>query len=274
MAKASSPVPAGFHSLTPYLILDHVDRFLEFVGAGLNATEKFLMRDGQGVIRHGELQLAGSILEFAQANPDWPAMPGGLHFYVKDVDAAYGQAIRAGATSLYPPASRDYGDREAGIRDVSGNIWFLATHTAGDSHIPQNLRDLNTYFAVKDASAFVAFLEALFNTTAVQKDAAQDGNILHAKVQIGDTVVEVGEGRPPYGPRAVAHHHYSTDCDAVFARGLAAGCRQIQPMRDEFYGDRAGSLLDAWGNHWYIATHLEDLTSEEIAERAAAAGRG
>ena len=85
-------------------------------------------------------------------------------------------------------------------------------------------------------------------------------------------VAEVSEGRTPWGPRKVAHHYYVEDCDAVFAHSLANGCQQLQPMADQFYGDRSGSLLDSWGNHWYIASHLEDLTTEEIAQRAAAAG--
>jgi PhnB protein len=71
----------------------------------------------------------------------------------------------------------------------------------------------------------------------------------------------------------VSHHLYAEDCDELFARGLANGCKELQPMADQFYGDRSGSLADAWGNHWYIARHLEDLTPEEIAQRAAAAGR-
>jgi PhnB protein len=71
----------------------------------------------------------------------------------------------------------------------------------------------------------------------------------------------------------VSHHLYVENCDDVFTRGLANGCKELQPMADQFYGDRSGSLLDAWGNHWYIASHQEDLTPEEIRQRAAAAGR-
>jgi PhnB protein len=107
----------------------------------------------------------------------------------------------------------------------------------------------------------------------VDQHTANDGTISHAKVRIGDTVVELSEGRAPWGPRAVAHHLYVENCDDVFARAVAAGCKELQPVSDQFYGDRSGSLLDDWGNHWYIATHQEDLTSEEMAQRAAAAGR-
>ena len=272
MTKAKSAIPDGFRSLTQYLIVEKAEEFLKFIKGAFGATEKFLMRDSEGTIGHGEAQLGESVIEFAQAGGQWKAMPAGLHYYVKNSDEVYARALKAGGTSLYEPANRDYGDREAGVRDPAGNYWFIATHTAGNGYKPENLQDLNTYFSVKDSARFLEFLEKTFAAVAVDKQAGKDGSIAHAKVRIGDTVVELSEGRAPWGPRAVSHHYYVEDCDQVFAHGLAAGCKELQAMSDRFYGDRSGSLLDAWGNHWYIASHTEDLTPEEIAARAAAAG--
>src|SRR6266568_8776619 len=107
------------------------------------------------------------------------------------------------------PANRDYGDREAGVRDPAGNFWFIATHTAGKSYRPEILEDLNTYFSVKDAGRFLDFLEKSFGAELLQKHASDSGVVIHAKVRIGDTVVELSEGRAPWGPRAVAHHYYT-----------------------------------------------------------------
>lgn len=273
MSKAKSPIPQGFHSLTQYLILDHAADFQRFIEKAFGATERFLMRDDEGTIRHAEAELGGFIIEFAEANGPWKAMPTGLHYYVKDSDRVYAQALEAGGASLYEPVHRDYGDREAGVRDPSGNFWFIATHSGGADFKPAHLQDLNTYFSVKDSARFLDFLGKAFGAEALESHAGRDGSVAHAKVRIGDTAFELSEGRPPWGPRAVGHHLYVENCDEVFARGLANGCKQIQPMADQFYGDRSGSLLDAWGNHWYIASHLEDLTPEEIAQRAAAAGR-
>jgi PhnB protein len=273
MAKAKSPIPEGFRSLTQYLILDNAAGFLKFIEQAFGATERFLMRDGDGIIRHAEAQLGESAIEFAESSGQWKAMPAGLHYYVKNSDEVYAQALKAGGTSLYEPANRDYGDREAGVRDPSGNLWFLSTHTAGKSYKPEILQDLNTYFSVKDSARFLDFLGRAFGAETVENHAAKDGSVMHAKVRIGDTVCELSEGRAPWGPRAVSHHLYVENCDDVFTRGLANGCKELQPMADQFYGDRSGSLLDAWGNHWYIASHQEDLTPEEIRQRAAAAGR-
>jgi PhnB protein len=273
MSNAKSPIPAGFRSLTQYLILDHAADFLKFIEGAFGATERFLMLGDDDIIRHAEAQLGESIIEFAQASGQWKAMPAGLHYYVKSSDQVYAQALKAGGTSLYEPANRDYGDREAGVRDPAGNLWFISTHTAGKNFKPVTLQELNSYFSVKDSAGFLDFLEKTFHAETVDKHAGKDGTIMHAKVRIGDTVVELSEGRAPWGPRAVSHHYYVDNCDQVFAQGLANGCTTLQPLADQFYGDRSGSLLDPWGNHWYVASHLEDLTPEEIRQRAAAAGR-
>jgi uncharacterized glyoxalase superfamily protein PhnB len=273
MVKAKSAIPEGFRSLTPYLIVDSAKNFLEFIRDAFAASEKFLVRDKSGAIRHAEARIGDSIIEFAESGPGWSAMPAGLHYYVKNSDEAYARALKAGGTSLYEPANRDYGDREAGVRDLAGNFWFIATHTGGKDYRPEILQDLKTYFSVKDAGRFLDFLEKAFGAEVIEKEADGSGSIRHAKARIGDTVVELSEGRAPWGPRAVAQHYYVENCDTVFARGLANGCKELQPMADQFYGDRSGSLLDSWGNHWYIASHLEELTAEEIAEKAAAAGR-
>jgi uncharacterized glyoxalase superfamily protein PhnB len=272
MAKAKSAIPEGFRSLTQYLIVERAASFLDFIQKAFGATEKFVMRDDDGVIRHAEARIGESIIEFADASERYPAMPAGLHFYVRNSDEVYARALKAGGTSLYEPANRDYGDREGGVRDPAGNFWFISTHNAGSNYKPENLQDLNTYFSVKDSARFLEFLEKAFGGEVTDKHMA-GANIGHAKVRIGDTVVELSEGRAPWGPRAVGHHYYVENCDQVFARALAEGCKELQPMADQIYGDRSGSLVDAWGNHWYIASHREDLTMEEIAERAAAAGQ-
>jgi len=272
MTKAKNPIPQGFRSLTQYLIVDGAKQFMDFIQKSFGACENLMVRDGGGTVRHAEARIGDSIIEFADAGPEWKAMPTGLHFYVKDCEQAYTQALAAGAVSLSAPADRPYGDREAGVRDPVGNFWFLATHQAGKRYKPDILQDLNTYFSVKDAGRFLDFLRQAFSAEVVEQDLGQGGQIAHAKVRIGDTVVELSEGRAPWGPRAVAHHYYVENCDDVFDRGVANSCKVLQPMADQVYGDRAGSLLDDWGNHWYIASHREDLTAEEIAQRAAAAG--
>ena len=133
MAKAKSAIPEGFRSLTPYLIVTGATTFLDFIQNAFGAAENYLMRDPDGIVRHAEARIGDAMIEFAEAGPEWSAMPAGLHFYVKNADDVYARALKAGGTSLYEPANRDYGDRESGVRDPAGNFWFIATHTAGKS---------------------------------------------------------------------------------------------------------------------------------------------
>lgn len=271
MVKAKSAIPESFRSLTQYLVIERAAQFFEFIQKAFGAREKLLMPDSSGIIRHAEAWLGESIIEFAEANDQWAPMPAGLHYYVQNVDEVYARAVKAGAASLREPVNQPYGDREGDLRDPSGNYWFIATHTAGKNYKPEILQDLNTYFSVRESVRFLDFLQKAFRAEVIEKHLAGD-TIGHAKIKIGDTAVELSEGRAPWGPRAVAHHYYVEDCDGVFAQALDSGCTQLQPMSDQFYGDRSGSLVDAWGNHWYIASHREDLTPEEIAQRAASAG--
>ena len=188
MAKAKSSVPEGFRSLTPYLIVPSANTFIDFMQNAFGASQKYVMRDVDGIVRHAEAHVGDSIIEFAEAGPGWSAMPAGLHYYVKNSDEVYAQALKAAGTSLYEPANRDYGDREAGVRDPAGNFWFIATHTIGKSYRPEILQDLNTYFSVKDAGRFLDFLEKAFGGEVIQKEAGGSGMIQQAKVRIGDTV--------------------------------------------------------------------------------------
>src|SRR5262249_39556260 len=196
MVNAKNAIPQGFRSLTQYLILEGAARFFEFIQKAFGAREKFLMPDADGVIRHAEAWLGESVIEFAEANNQWKALPAGLHYYVTDSDESYARALKAGGTSLYEPANRDYGDREAGVCDPTGNFWFISTHKTGNSFKPEILQDLNTYFSVKGSARFLDFLEKALRADVLEKHQAGE-NIAHAKVRIGNSVVELSEGRAP-----------------------------------------------------------------------------
>jgi len=104
------------------------------------------------------------------------------------------------------------------------------------------------------------------------------GGIGHAEIQIGDSRVMLADEHPEVGARspesiggsAVHLMIYVDDCDAVFNRAIAEGAKETRPLRDEFYGDRTGNLVDPFGHCWSIATHKEDLSPEEIQQRAEA----
>lgn len=263
MVERASAIPAGFLSVNPYLIVPGAGRLLEFLRAAFGAEEKFRAADADGGIRHAEAHVGDTIVEMADATAEWPPMTAGLHHYVPDADAVYRRAMEAGAVSLHAPVDQSYGDREAGIRDPGGNHWYIATHTSGSGYRPEGLRDVTSYLSVQEADRFLVFLRSAFACEVAETFRAPDGTIGHARLRIGDTTLELSEARGPWGPRAVALHHYVPDCDAVYRRALAAGARSLSQPQEQSYGERNAGVVDGWGNHWYIATrHAGPQTSK------------
>lgn len=128
MTSSATHIRTGFRTVTPYLIVQRAARLIDFMVEALGAEEirRDLMPDG--TIMNAEIRIGDSIVELAEANDEWPAMPGGLHVYVTNTDEAYRRALQAGATSLYEPADMSYGERSAGVKDPSGNNWYFATY--------------------------------------------------------------------------------------------------------------------------------------------------
>lgn len=119
--------PKGFPSISPYLILEGANQFLAFVQQAFGAKLEYRMDDDAGQVVHAELWIDGSPIEFAEANEQFPARPGTLHFYVADVDQAYQKALEAGASKIGEPRDEFYGDRACEVKDPCGNYWFIAT---------------------------------------------------------------------------------------------------------------------------------------------------
>jgi PhnB protein len=273
MSSQTNYVPEGFHSLTPYLVCKGTSRLLEFLKQAFAAEETFRMNREDGTIGHASARIADSMLEMADPTDEWKAMPAGLHLYVSNADEVYGRAIQAGAQSLYEPRDMDYGDREGGVEDPSGNQWYIATRKAGKHFAPEGFRSVTPGMSVKDAAKFLQFLVKAFDANVVEKNETPGGSVGHATVRIGDSIFECSEAHGQWGPRAATLHLYVPDVDAVYERALKTGATSLSEPKDQFYGERNGGVMDAWGNHWYVATHKESLSKEEVEKRASAQGR-
>jgi uncharacterized glyoxalase superfamily protein PhnB len=125
---AVKPVPEGFHTLTPYLVVPGVARLIDFLKEAFNAEELHRSARPDGTIMHAQVKVGDSMLMMGEPAGEWKAMPASLYMYVPDVDAIYRRAIGAGGKSLSEPADQFYGDRHAGLTDPSGNMWWIATH--------------------------------------------------------------------------------------------------------------------------------------------------
>jgi PhnB protein len=272
MAKSKGPIPEGFHTVTPYLVVPGVARLINFLKQAFDAEETIRAAREDGSISHAAVRIGDSMVEMGEASGDWKAMPAGLHLYVKNADEVYQRAVKAGATSLYEPRDMDYGDREGGVMDPSENQRYIATHKAGRHFAPEGLRSVTPGLGVKGAAEFLAFLAKAFAAQIVFKTEDTNGTVGHAKVRIGDSVIECSEAHGEWGPRTVTLHLYVPDVDGMYNDAIAAGGKSLSEPKDQFYGERNGGVVDAWGNHWYIATHTEDLTTEELMSRGASQG--
>ena len=128
------PIPDGYHTITPYLHVEQGQKLIDFLAKVFGAKEIFRSSTPDGRIQHCELQVGDSRLMLAEPSDPWKPMPCALYLYIPDVDAAYLRALNAGATSLEKPADKPYGDRNAGVQDFAGNLWWMGTHIKDVSH--------------------------------------------------------------------------------------------------------------------------------------------
>ena len=127
MADPVDPIPKGYHTVTPYLLVHDPDRLLAFVKDAFGATVLSRRLTPEGRVMHSEFQIGDSRVMLGGANADWPPMPMMLHLYVEEVDTVFEAALAAGAEVVREPENMFYGDRSGGVRDFSGNQWWLAT---------------------------------------------------------------------------------------------------------------------------------------------------
>ena len=121
----TSDVPAGYHTVTPFVIVRNAAEFIDFMKNAFDATELSRVVDANNVIGHAEVRIGDSVVMTFDARPTWPETPGFLRIYVDDCDAAYVQALKAGGTSVTKPTDVPWGDRIGRVRDPQGNLWWI-----------------------------------------------------------------------------------------------------------------------------------------------------
>jgi PhnB protein len=149
--------------------------------------------------------------------------------------------------------------------------------------IPDDYPRLTPYLIVDDGNAALDFYTSIFAATERMRMAGPDGRIGHAELELGDSLIMLADEHPEVGALSpgsvggtpVSLHVYVEDADDVFERAIAAGATARRPVEQQFYGDRLGAFDDPFGHRWNVATHVEDVSPEEMEKRAAeAAGAG
>lgn len=255
--NATSHLPEGFRSVTPYLIIPRASNLIDFLVTAFGAEEKMRVPTPGGSLMHAEVRIGDSIVELADGSEAYPTMPTALHLYVPDADDVYERAMKAGAKSLSEPGDREYGDREASIEDPSGNYWYIATHKLrAGSFVPEGLHSVTPFLHPKGAAGQIQFMVEGLGAEEVGRHASPDGRVLHAKVRLIDSVIELGEAHDQWQPMPASIHFHVANCDEVYAQAIAAGGKSIYAPVDQPYGERSGGVLDPFGNKWWIATRL------------------
>lgn len=142
--------------------------------------------------------------------------------------------------------------------------------------IPEGYHTVTPYLVVNDAAKAIEFYQRAFDATEVFRMEDPNGRIGHAEIKIGDSTIMLADEAPEMGFRgpqslggaAVSLMVYVQDVDKVFEQAIKCGAEEVQALRDQFYGDRSGTLKDPFGHVWSIATHIEDVAPEEMQRRA------
>jgi PhnB protein len=148
--------------------------------------------------------------------------------------------------------------------------------------IPDGYPQITPYLCVDGADRAIAFYKQVFGAVERMRMAGPDGRIGHAELEIGSGLIMLSDEHPEMdvrGPRAIGGSPvlisvYVADVDATFERAVAAGARPLRTVEDQFYGDRSGQFEDPFGQRWSVATHIEDVSPEEMSRRAAAMSGG
>lgn len=258
-ATAVNPIRAGFHTITPYVMVPRAGEMIDFVKSVFGAQELF--RDtGSARGIHAEVRIGDSMMMIGGGSAfRGTPTPTMFQIYVPNVDEVYARAIAAGAT-VQLGLKEDHGDRFAVVKDPFGNHWIISTHL-GPRYVPEGLRAVTIYLHPDGAAKLIVFLKEAFAAEEFVRYDSPEGTVLHAKLRIGDSMIEMGDARRETSgmvlpPMPTAIYLYVPDADAVYRGAIAAGAASLSEPADQPYGDRLAGVQDFCGNRWYIAAHI------------------
>jgi len=135
---------------------------------------------------------------------------------------------------------------------------------------PEGYHTVTPYFIIPGAANFIEFLKDTFGAQEKERFGRPDGAIMHTEVRIGDSIIMLSDSSAEFEPTRSSIHLYVDDVDATYKRALEVGGVSLREPEDQFYGDRSAGVSDRFGNTWWLATHVEDVSPEEMQKRQAA----
>jgi PhnB protein len=135
------------------------------------------------------------------------------------------------------------------------------------NYVPREYKTLNILLVVPDAHRALKFYNEAFAAEVVMKLEDPNGVIIHAEMKIDDTIIMLAEDPNASSGSGIVLQLYTGDAEALFESALKSGCQEVFPLKEQFYGDRAGRVQDPFGFQWIIATHTEDVPARELQKR-------
>lgn len=142
--------------------------------------------------------------------------------------------------------------------------------TTKPNPVPTGYHTVTPYLTVRDAVGLIEFLRKVFDAEQVERHDRPDGTIMHAEVRIGDSMLMISDACEQMGPMTSHLYFYVPDTDATYRKAMEADSESIMQPENQFWGDRMGGVRDPWGNLFWIGTHVEDVSAEELQKRAEA----
>ncbi|MGA8677514.1 MAG: VOC family protein [Candidatus Acidiferrales bacterium] len=260
--------PESVQSVQVYLHVNGAAALINFMERAFGAQEmEGRATSPEGLVWHSTIKIEDSQLEISDATDRYQFMPSTFYLYVDDADGWYRRAMDAGASSVKPPVDQPYGDRVGSVKDPAGNLWYLSTHlgvpaakapeaaagkpAATVKYIREGFHTVTPYLLARNATRLIDFLkEGLGAQERFRVPAGE--RIMHAEVQIGDSIVELSDGSEEFPPRSTMQIVFVDDVDASYRRALDAGGTSLYEPVEQVWGDRDAGVQDPSGNNWYL----------------------
>ncbi len=260
--------PESVQSVQVYLHVNGAAALINFMERAFGAQEmEGRATSPEGLVWHSTIKIEDSQLEISDAMDRYQFMPSTFYLYVDDADGWYRRAMDAGASSVKPPVDQPYGDRVGSVKDPAGNLWYLSTHlgvpaakapeaaagkpAATVKYIREGFHTVTPYLLARNATRLIDFLkEGLGAQERFRVPAGE--RIMHAEVQIGDSIVELSDGSEEFPPRSTMQIVFVDDVDASYRRALDAGGTSLYEPVEQVWGDRDAGVQDPSGNNWYL----------------------
>jgi len=257
-------------------VVKNVDTAIDFYTKHLSFQVEMHPAPGFAALSRGNLKLFLNAPGAGGAGKSMPdgakPEPGGwnrIQIPVDDLKNVYATLKKAGANFRNQIVEGEGGSQVL-LEDPSGNpieLFEPKRTDRGVRPIPEGYAAVTPFFVVDDVSALIDFVQKAFGAMVHKAMKSDDGVVRHATVKIGDSMLMFSSGTNLYGARPSTLHLYVRDVDSIYQQALGAGAKSLEKPTTQFYGDRRAGVGDKWNNHWWIATHVEDVDGERLKER-------